>query len=61
MPQRFHFRLVCGVEVIEDPIGVAAEDLEEAHTEAMAAIGELRTQGELLEDAGEWGLEIRST
>ena len=61
MPQRFHFRLVSAGEVLEDPIGVAASDLEEAHAEAMAAIGELRTQGELLEDAGEWGLEIRST
>jgi hypothetical protein len=60
MPQRFHFRLVSAGEVIEDPIGVAAGDLEEAQAEAMAAIEELRTQGELPEDAGDWHLEIRS-
>ena len=60
MPQRFHFRLVDSGGTIEDPIGAAAEDIEEAHTEAMAAIEELRLQGELPEDAGKWHLEIRS-
>ena len=58
MPQRFHFRLVDSGGVIEDPISAAAEDIEEAHTEAMAAIEELRLQGELPEDAGKWHLEI---
>ena len=58
MPQRFHFRLVHSGGTIEDPIGAAAEDIEEAHAEAMAAIEELRLQGELPEDAGEWHLEI---
>jgi hypothetical protein len=60
MPQRFHFRLADSGGAIEDPIGAAAEDIEEAHTEAMAAIEELRLQGELTMDAGEWCLEIRS-
>jgi hypothetical protein len=60
MPQRFHFRLVDSGGAIEDPIGAAAEDIEEAHTEALAAIEELRTQGELPADAVEWHLEIRS-
>ncbi|WP_373876029.1 DUF6894 family protein [Methylobacterium soli] len=60
MLQRLHFRLVDSSGVIEDPIGATAEDIEEAHTEAMAAIEELRLQGELPEDAGEWHLEIRS-
>ena len=60
MPQRFHFRLVDSGGTIEDPIGAAAEDIEEAHTEAMAAIEELRLQGELPMDASEWRLEIRS-
>jgi hypothetical protein len=60
MPQRFHFRLVSAEEVIEDPIGAEAEDLEEAQAEAVAALEELRTQGDLPEDAGEWHLEIRS-
>ena len=58
MPQRFHFRLVDRGRTIEDPIGAAAEDIEEAHTEALAAIEELRTQGELPADAVEWHLEI---
>jgi hypothetical protein len=60
MLQRFHFKLVSAGEVIDDPIGVAASDLEEAHAEARAAIEELCTQGELPEDAGEWHLEIRT-
>ena len=60
MPQRFHFRLVDSGGTIEDPIGAAAEDMEEAHTEAIAAIEELRLQGELPEEPGEWHLEIRS-
>ncbi|WP_336491258.1 DUF6894 family protein [Methylobacterium nigriterrae] len=60
MPQRFHFRLVSPEEAIEDPIGAEAEDVEEAQAEAVAAIEELRTQGELPEDAGEWHLEVRS-
>ncbi|KAB1074872.1 DUF6894 family protein [Methylobacterium planeticum] len=60
MPLRFHFRLVSAREVIEDPIGAGASDLEEAQAEVMAAIEELRTQGELSEDASEWHLEIRS-
>ena len=60
MPQRFYFRLVSAGEVIEDPIGSAALDLEEAHAEAVAAIEELRLEGELPEDAGDWHLEIRS-
>ena len=60
MPQRFHFRLASAGEVIEDPIGVAATDVEEAQAEAMAAVEELRLEGELPMDAGEWRLEIRS-
>ncbi|WP_336490600.1 DUF6894 family protein [Methylobacterium nigriterrae] len=60
MPQRFHFRLVSSEEAIEDAIGAEAEDVEEAQAEAMAALEELRTQGELPEDAGDWHLEIRS-
>ncbi|WP_336491999.1 DUF6894 family protein [Methylobacterium nigriterrae] len=59
MPQRFHFRLVSPEEAIEDPIGAEAEDVEEAQAEAMAALEELRAQGELPE-AGGWHLEIRS-
>ena len=60
MSQRFHFRLIDSGGVIEDPIGAAAEDIEEAHTEAVAAIEELGLQGELPMDASEWHLEIRS-
>jgi len=60
MSQRFHFRLVSSEEAIEDTIGAEAQDVEEAQAEALAAIEELRTQGELPEGAGEWHLEIRS-
>ena len=60
MPPRFHFRLVGTEQVIQDVMGVAAKDIEEAQAEATAAIEELRLQGELTMDAGEWCLEIRS-
>ena len=60
MPQRFHFRLVNSRETIEDAIGAEAKDIEEAQSEAMAAIEDVRRQDKLPEDADEWHLEIRS-
>lgn len=60
MPQRFHFRLVSAQDVIEDPVGALAEDVEEAQAEALSAIEELRRQGDMSDVTGGWHLEIRS-
>ncbi|KAB1071749.1 DUF6894 family protein [Methylobacterium planeticum] len=60
MPQRFHFRLVSAQDVIEDPVGALAEDIEEAQAEALSAIEELRRQGDMSDVIGGWNLEIRS-
>ncbi|MDR7039309.1 MULTISPECIES: DUF6894 family protein [Methylobacterium] len=59
MPQRYFFRLVQAQAVIEDPTGVVADDLDQAITEARAAVEELRLVGELPDDAGAWRMEIR--
>ncbi|MEA1833463.1 hypothetical protein U8607_15365 [Methylobacterium durans] len=59
MPQRYFFRLVHAETVIEDTTGVVADDLDQALVEALAAIAELRTEGELPGDAGDWQLEIK--
>jgi hypothetical protein len=60
MPQRFHFRLVSARDIIEDPVGALAEDIEEAQAEALSAIADLRRQGDMPDGTGEWRLEIRS-
>ena len=60
MPQRFYFRLVSAQDIMEDPVGALAEDIEEALAEALSAIDELRRQGDLPDRTGAWHLEIRS-
>ncbi len=58
--QRYHFNLVCGDAVIEDPVGVEAGSLDEVQDEILAAIDELRSERELDADAGQWCIEIRN-
>ena len=59
MPQRYFFRLVHAESVIEDPLGVIAASLDQARSEALAAIEELKATTELSNCTDQWCLEIR--
>ena len=59
MPQRYHFDLEDGNEVLRDQDGVEASSLDEAVTHALAVIAEMRANGEIVEP-GVWRLVIRN-
>ncbi|MGH1569408.1 DUF6894 family protein [Methylobacterium sp. P31] len=59
MPRRFYFDLENGQETIRDDVGVLADDMEHALTEAQAAISETIDEG-LANDPGvTWVLVVR--
>ncbi|MGU3539138.1 DUF6894 family protein [Methylobacterium sp. A54F] len=59
MAQRFYFDVVSGGNVIRDPDGVLAADLDEATHQAQAVLREMRAAGELTGVLGPWELVIR--
>lgn len=60
MPQRLFFDLHNGSKVLRDETGVEAASLNEAVEQAIAAVEEIRTSGELDDAAGSWSLVVRN-
>ncbi|WP_238313427.1 DUF6894 family protein [Methylobacterium crusticola] len=60
MPQRYYFHLVGPTGMIADPLGVEAETVDQARTEAEAVVAEMRADGELPDPDGGWHIEIRN-